>query len=499
MKAEVLERENERLIRDYSRALRENLLLKGMSVEAIELNLPGLLEQVTKQPKPRDPPSALGSERRPRDKDVKKDVPQKGHGPSAQPQLEVISETFDVDEADQVCTSCGGALEEWEGAADEVEVVHSVERKWVLKKCTLKKYRCKCGACVETADGPPKLIKGGRYSAEVAIDVAIAKFVDHLPLSRQVKMAERQGVRLTSQTLWDQLWALTEAAQPTYWRLRRHVVGQDIAGLDLTSFKLIEKGGAKNQHVWQLASPEAVVFDIQPSKHAERGRDLLVVRDDAGCEAERFDGTLVCDAALEIAALAKDLGFETAGCWSHGRRNVIKAKSEAPGQVDQFLDFVDELYAIDRRAARDPPEGDRRQGYRHRLDLDELARLRDTESRDVCARMKQWILSQSCIPGGLLKQGLGYIANNWTRLNRFLEDPRIPLDNNLVEGRFVAIAIGRRNYVGARSPRGLIAAATFYSLAESAHVCGHDGARYLRYVISSVLRGETPALPHEWS
>ena len=36
-----------------------------------------------------------------------------------------------------------------------------------------QKYRCGCGACVETAPGPPKLRPGGRYSLDFAIEVAV--------------------------------------------------------------------------------------------------------------------------------------------------------------------------------------------------------------------------------------------------------------------------------------------------------------------------------------
>ncbi len=110
--------------------------------------------------------------------------------------------------------ACGGELDIWEGAEDEVEVIESVQRKWVIKKCKLTKYRCKCGGCVVTADGPEKLIKGGRYGLGVAVDVGIAKYVDHLPLDRQVKMARRQGIKLSSQTLWDQLMALAMVLAP---------------------------------------------------------------------------------------------------------------------------------------------------------------------------------------------------------------------------------------------------------------------------------------------
>ena len=38
----------------------------------------------------------------------------------------------------------------------------------VLRKIKRQKYRCTCGACIETAPAPLKLIKGGRYSVGFA-------------------------------------------------------------------------------------------------------------------------------------------------------------------------------------------------------------------------------------------------------------------------------------------------------------------------------------------
>jgi transposase len=507
-KAAVLESENERMSRRLIELQRENLRLKGMDEEAIERNLPGLLAQVTGRPAPKDgEPSSVtrpGSEGRRHDGDKRGDKkPRTGHGPTAQPELAVVEETLDVDEPDRVCTSCGGDLTEWEGAEDEVEQIDVVERQWVVRKTKLKKYRCACGGCVVTADAPPKLIKGGRYSADVAIATAVGKHIDHLPLARQSRMAKRQGALITRQALWDQLWALCELVAPLCERIRRHIIlEQPVIGADLTGFKLIEKGGSTKHQVWQLSCPEAIYFEVLPSKHAAAGRPLFCVMDDDGDVVDHFKGTAVMDGAPELFALARDLGFTQAGCWGHARRNVLKAEKEAPGQVREFLELVGVLYDIDREALppdKPPDDGRDRQGFRHLLDLEKLLRLRDEQSRAACDDIKDWIAKQRCIPGGLLKQGLLYIADRWTKLTLFLDDPRIPLDNNLTEGRFVGLAIGRRNYVGARSLRGTLAAGRFYTVVESAHVNGVSGEDYLRYAVYELLAGREPELPHVWA
>jgi transposase len=176
---------------------------------------------------------------------------------------------------------------------------------------------------------------------------------------------------------------------------------------------------------------------------------------------------------------------------------VLKANSEAPGQVMQFLDIVAKLYAIERRVAGvedDAPLG----GYRKLLDIEKLRAARDTESRSVVDDLKKWMLEQKCIPGGKLKGALEYVAGRWTNLTKFLDDPRIPLDNNITEAGFVGVAQGRRNFVGCRTERGMIVATRFYTVVESARVSGANEMQYLRYAAETLLDGGDPLLPHEW-
>ena len=109
-----------------------------------------------------------------------------------------------------------------------------------------------------------------------------------------------------------------------------------------------------------------------------------------------------------------------------------------------------------------------------------------------------WILAQHCIPGGQLKRSLEYIAKRWTPLTRFLDNPLIPLDTNDVERGYIGLAIGRRNYVGARSVAGAKVAARFYTVFETCKRVGVDPYAYLRYATYALLDGNQPLLPHEW-
>lgn len=179
-KAELLLAENERLTKKVVELLRENLALKGMSPEQLQQAL-RLIDEELKKVKSDAPSHSPSTERRGEgggEKSEKK--PQVGHGPKAQPKLPVVEEVHDLDEADKDCPECGGQLELWEGKDDETYEVEIIERHFVMKKHVRKKYRCKRG-CIEMPDMPERLVPGGRYSNDVAVEVAVDKYADVLP------------------------------------------------------------------------------------------------------------------------------------------------------------------------------------------------------------------------------------------------------------------------------------------------------------------------------
>jgi len=75
----------------------------------------------------------------------------------------------------------------------------------IIKRHLRQKYRCACNGCVKTAPGPRKLFAKARYGINLALHIATQKYCYHLPLARQVKAFHRQGLEVTTATLWDYL------------------------------------------------------------------------------------------------------------------------------------------------------------------------------------------------------------------------------------------------------------------------------------------------------
>jgi transposase len=465
--AMLLERENSRLHSRLQELSEKLARAEGKDAASLQLEIAHLKETLADRNRAIFGPS---SEIRPRtDTPAKtKDAAAKrGHGPSEQPELPIVEVIHDLDEPDKVCPSCGGQLAEMDGQFEEADEIEIVERSFQITRHKRKKYSCKCGGCVETALGPPKLIPGGRYSIGFATAVAIAKYTDHMPLARQVRQMLRAGLTVTTQTLWDQLFALSKHLEPTYEALHAHVLSSPVVGADETTWRLMEANRPKTWWAWSVCSTDEVYYHIHPSRSAEAAAAIL--RD--------YSGVVICDGYTAYSALRKNRAatrdgpppFTLAHCWAHVRRKFIEAEPHDP-RAGEVLDLIGKLYEVEGEA-RVASNGDLHE---------RRAALRQARSRETVAEIRRWMLEQRALPGSSLGKAIRYTDGIWQGLTRFLDNPAVDLDNNATERTMRGVAVGRKNHHGSKSLRGTRVAAIFYSLIESAKLAGVEPSAYIR-------------------
>jgi len=386
-------------------------------------------------------------------------------GPTEQPLLPVVEQTFTLDDADKACPSCGGALAPMKGQFETSEMIDVVEVSYRVVRVQQQKYRCKCGGCIETALGPERAIPGGRYSLDFAIKVAIDKYLDHIPLARQERILRRHGLVVTTQTLWDQVHALGRRLESASRALLARLLAEPVIGLDQTSWPRLDGKGDKPWQMWCLTAPGVVVHQIRADKSKDTFKALM----------DGYRGTIVCDALKthEAGARGND-AIALAGCWAHVYRKFEEAAPDHP-EACLAMKWIGQLYDVDERA------GD---------DLAMKAELRRTESAEVIATMKTWLWSQAALKSLSIGNAAAYVVANWERLTRFLGDARVPLDNNATERGIRGPVVGRKNHYGSKSRRGTEIAAVFYTLLETAKLVGVDPARYLREAALADARAE---------
>jgi transposase len=76
----------------------------------------------------------------------------------------------------------------------------------------------------------------------------------------------------------------------------------------------------------------------------------------------------------------------------------------------------------------------------------EIRRQRAGPARD---RLREWLETQKPLhpPKSPIFSAIRYGLNHWTELGRFLDDSRIPLDNNASEAALRRVALGRKNFL----------------------------------------------------
>jgi transposase len=487
--AVLLERENEKLHTKVQTLTAELARLQGDTGSLAQRELEFLKELLAQRERAL---FGASSERRPRPPVAEEPppAPRRGHGPTAQPTLPRVEVVHELSAPDQTCPQCGGTLREMPGQTEDAEEITVVERRFVLVTHRRKKYRCRCNGCVETAPGPLRLtarpdVRGRRYAPEFAVEVAIGKYLDHLPLERQARVMSREGLTIESQTLWDQIEALALVLQPTYEALRRHVLAAPVVGADETWWRLLNGPESKRWWAWGLTREDAVTYMILESRSQDAARQVL----------DGYRGIVVADGYGAYDALARaGPSLTLAHCWAHVRRKFVEAEPHYPGPCTEILRLIGQLYAAERAA----PAADPGASEEARISaLERRAQIRRDQSAPVVDAIHAWAHQQRALPESALGKAIAYMLGLWRGLTRFLADPRIPLDNNATERGLRGMVVGRKNHYGSRSRRGTEVAALFYSLIESAKLCGVEPKAYLLQATRAALASPgTVTLPH---
>lgn len=485
--AELLDKENARLHARVESLLKELATLRGGDAQKqLELEVLKLQEQMSSLQRK---VFGASSERRPHGDGAEgeKKKPAPPAGVREQKSLPLEEVTHEIASPDRLCSKCGKTLCEHGEATDAYEDVTVVQRRFVLQHHKVKQYACECGATAE-APTPLRLPGCGRYSLDFAIEVAFEKWCTHTPLERQVRIMALEGLDISSNTLWEQAERLARVLGPTYAALREYVVKAAMLNADETPWYMLKKGREK-WWVWSICREDAVYYRVDESRAHGVVVELL----------QGFEGVLTVDGyeayGTAQKALAKSgTNIKVALCWAHARRKFVEASDSYP-ECAEVLDLFAELFLVE----RDLPDWEHIDDplLRHK----QLAYIRDVRqqrSRPIVDKIKAWSEKLRPLPQSKLGLAINYLHNQWSGLQVFLDEPRAPLSNNRAERELRNVVVGRKNHYGSKSKRGTEVAALFYSLIETAALCGVDPRAYLRAAAQAAIRDELPLLPHDF-
>jgi transposase len=201
----------------------------------------------------------------------------------------------------------------------------------------------------------------------------------------------------------------------------------------------------------------------------------------------------VADAYSGYNKVTTPSGRERAGCLAHLRRRFFDAQSAAPEAAKTAMDFILDVYRIERAA----------------LDADLLGtpehlEMRQTQSQAVMDEFKAWLVAEQGRhpPRGPMGEAINYALGNWAALTLFLTDPHLPIDNNASERALRVAALGRKNFLFVGTDEVGENLAGLYSLIATCEVNGVNPVAYLADVLLRVQKHPASRidelLPHHW-
>jgi transposase len=138
------------------------------------------------------------------------------------------------------------------------------------------------------------------------------------------------------------------------------------------------------------------------------------------------------------------------------------------------------------------------------LPAEQRLQMRQERSQPLWSELQVWLqLERTRVPdGSAIAKAIDYSLNHWAGLGRFLQDGKVPIDNNHVENRIRPWALGRRNWLFIGSQLAGERAAVVMSLLQSAKLHGHEPWAYLKDVLTRLptqLNSRIEELlPHRW-
>lgn len=367
--------------------------------------------------------------------------------------LPVREEFIELSEAERVCPRCGQPWRQRSDTEDSEQIEIAVQAyRRVLRR---RRYQasCSCAGCqIRTAPLPAKLIPKSLLGTSVWVEILLDKYASHRPTERLLAAWELLGLGIAPSTVVGGLQRLVPLFEPLYQAIQERVRQSPYQQADETRwlvFVVQEDKEGYRWWLWVFLGTDAVVYVLDP----RRSHDVPEGHFQAGgCVVLLVDRLSSYKAMAPVKAGLVVLAF----CWAHVRRDFIAIAKSFPELKPWALRWL----RLIRQAYR---YNDRRQQVGKAGGAEADAALRAVMEAMQAQAVEELSAPQLRRP---CRKVLASLQEHWTGLTRFVDDPRIPMDNNRSERCLRGPAVGRKNYYGSAAAwSGQLAAMLFSLLA----------------------------------
>lgn len=394
-------------------------------------------------------------------------------------------EVVDLPEEEKVCEKCGKELKYTGDAV--TEILEYKPAQVYVRRILRHKYVCNC--CKENCKEATldRVIPRSKCGDSLLAALIISKYADHLPLYRQEKMFARHKIYLSRKVMCDNLMEVARQLRPLVAAMKEKLLESSVIGADETTIRMVKnfnkgEGKSKKCYLWVYHGDDKApytIFDFKQTRSHSAPLEMF----------RQYEGALISDgySGYETLLRFKDENGETLpivhhACWAHVRRKFVDAFKANDKRAEEAIQIIGELYKVEKEA-------------KHLGTVEEIKTKRQNESVPKLKEFFDWIDKHiDVLPGTKLGEAIQYANNRRKLLEGYAKTGNVPIDNNAVERAIRPVAVGRKNWLFAGSEMGGEAAATFFTLIESAKRCEVDPWIYIQTLLQKIVWSKRPNL-----
>lgn len=338
-----------------------------------------------------------------------------------------------------------------------------------------------------TASLPSRILEKCMAGEGLLAQMVVDKYLDHLPLHRQLQRFERLGVTIAQSTSNDWMRSVLNSLTGLYELHKKQVLASEYLHADETTIRVQDekkKGKTHLGYYWAYHNSEkdGVLFDYRPGRGREGPTEML----------KDFRGYLQTDGYGVYDDFDKRPGITLLHCMAHARRKFTEAGDSDKVRAGYVLEKMQLLYSVERRIREE------------KLAAEQVVKLRQEASIPVLKELKEWMAAQvsEVIPKSPIGQAISYSLSRWDKLSLYTREARLQIDNNAVERAIRPIALGRKNYLFAGSHDAAQRAAMVYSLFATCKLHDIDPYTWLKEALERMHKYTTSnmheLLPQNW-
>jgi len=384
------------------------------------------------------------------------------------------------------CSCCGVQLQD-SGMTEESEYLTKIPAQFYVVVQVRHKYACRsCHGEIKTAPAEPRITPGGSYSDELIVDTAVSKYCDLVPIERQVKIAERSGIKgLPPQSLIEGTHQLADFLKAVYLKLKTEILASNWLHADETPHRMLEGDARNNWYLWGFSTKVASYFECHATRSGDVASNFLT---ESNCEylvSDVYSGySKAIDVTNEVRVQNNKALIKSIFCNAHARRYFKQAGESFPQESKYYISQYRKIYRLEGLATKYP---DKKEKIRLRL-RKYFEKIRDKCMQDIAGYSNK----------SSLVKAMSYFLKNYDGFTRFIEHLELPIDNNPAERLLRSPVIGRKTWYGTHSKRGAETAAILFSIIESCKLNKVNPSKYLKNLVEDLHNGKNPYTPSEY-